>query len=352
MAYFQGLCCFQRWQIPSFNPLGTPEFPYSQSLEYRSHPLKKNKEIESIKKTRNKLGTGIFFGFLLAEVVGFYIYILKYIIEEPEYIYIYMYIYKIDIDYPSTSNSNLQNKESFATSEVGTKTSSVWNIFSWESLIMFSILGQHLSKSKHDPMVMFWATRTRRKIKQSDAESQILPIHIQIDRGPSSPSSFCYPAFLSGSLCYPAIFFGPKQNRLSGAPLLKHHPIKSLIFTSRSGTCTALFDSPCPSASPFGTNSTVSAHPPVLYSGGEGAVFNAWLDVAVSQVATNGDSFISANMFHSSFPSLIYYWETCHRLKPPDTPYQRPLELSRFLTLGCAILLAWPAWRPSLNERT
>ena len=125
-----------------------------------------------------------------------------------------------------------------------------------------------------------------------------------IDRGPSSPSSFCYPAFLLGSLCYPAIFFGPKQSRLSGAPLLKHHPIKSLIFTSRSGTCTALFDSPCPSASPFGTNSTVSAHPPVLYSGGEGAVFNAWLDVAVSQVATNDDS---QNWKVSS-------WRTCFTL--------------------------------------
>ena len=144
-------------------------------------PWKKNREMNRPKKKRNKLAGNLFrfpFGW---SCLLLYIYILKYIIEEPEYItYIYMHIYKIDIDYPSTSNSSLQNKESFATSEVGTKTSSVWNIFSWESLIMFSILGQHLSKSKHDPMVMFWATRTKRQIKQSDAESQILPIHIQV----------------------------------------------------------------------------------------------------------------------------------------------------------------------------
>lgn len=79
------------------------------------------------KKKKKQTGRESFsVSFWLKLFASIYIYILKYIIEEPEYIiYIYMHIYKIDIDYPSTSNSSLQNKESFATSEVGTKTSSV-----------------------------------------------------------------------------------------------------------------------------------------------------------------------------------------------------------------------------------
>ena len=74
-SFFTWLLHIRLLKTPSFNPLGTPEFPYRQSLEYRSHPLKKQQGNESTPKKKKQTGRESFsVSFWLKLFASIYIY--------------------------------------------------------------------------------------------------------------------------------------------------------------------------------------------------------------------------------------------------------------------------------------
>ena len=246
IRFFTSLFHIRLLNNSEFQPTGCWD-PYRQSLEYRSHdPWRPGNE----SATKNGL-PGIW-----PLVVCFYIYIiylLSYLYYRRTNIHIYIYI----IDCPS--NSNLQKEREFC--------------YIW-------FLGAKTSVIKQTPQnfVMFCATRSKRIISRKVMRNHIETSDVN--------------ALLLHDLCVtlPSFLGPPKENRwkrqvhpvswnLTQTNPMSFHlpPLALLCLTHRVQVrCLLVQIVQCP-----------PTHP--CYTAGR-AVFNAWLDMAVSQGATNGSS--------------------------------------------------------------